>query len=558
MASVSLLEGAVYADSGHWQDIQNAVDEAELRGIKNVMIPEGDFNFVNIDEAWHTVLVPAGINVFGAGCITTNFDETNQVSNWLTILRMPYSVGAVGADPAARWFHVIGTEDPNKPTRMSGFAMVGFRYIDNSDPKLYEAIRFTSVIDFRADHLLLQDIAGNGIVIANDKLPNVLGCGVVDHCKLTNTDGFPAPYETRTLGYGVYFRLSWSSDFWDDNRVALIGKYTQRTVFVEDCYFQRWRHCMASNQAVHYVFRYNTIKHDWGYNSIDAHGQENAANTATMAVEIYGNTILDPIMPRQYTQSGMGIRGGCGVIFNNTVDGNYYGIQLLYEAIDDKYALRNMYVWNNTITGATQDYNFAGGLVENEHYFLYALPGYEPYPYPHPNTLEEEPPATTPFIEELEEGDYEISLSSIIIDGSNTYNFKQWEDGSTSPTRTISLTSDMSLLATYELATPETATLKGIVKDAETGQLLADATVIANGTSTKTLQDGSYEIAGLEPKQYTVTISKLGYSSQMVNVDASAGGTINIPDVELASTPIVSSVGPLMIGAMLIIGSTQL
>src|SRR3972149_9731581 len=40
-----------------------------------------------------------------------------------------------------------------------------------------------------------------------------------------------------------------------------------------------------------------------------------------------------------------------------------------------------------------------------------------------------------------------------------TYRFKQWENGSTNPSRTINVQSDMTLTATYELYVPSTFTL---------------------------------------------------------------------------------------------------
>jgi len=56
---------------------------------------------------------------------------------------------------------------------------------------------------------------------------------------------------------------------------------------------------------------------------------------------------------------------------------------------------------------------------------------------------------TTPYSESLQEGKYTIIMSPnvTVVD---IYNFVRWEDGSTNPTRIVNLTSDMSLLATYE------------------------------------------------------------------------------------------------------------
>jgi len=57
----------------------------------------------------------------------------------------------------------------------------------------------------------------------------------------------------------------------------------------------------------------------------------------------------------------------------------------------------------------------------------------------------------TPWSGELEEGTYEIAMPAQVIVGSDTYTFKQWEDGSTNPTRVINLTAPLTVNATYEL-----------------------------------------------------------------------------------------------------------
>ncbi len=60
----------------------------------------------------------------------------------------------------------------------------------------------------------------------------------------------------------------------------------------------------------------------------------------------------------------------------------------------------------------------------------------------------------TPLIQTLPlGGTYNVSVPASIVSGADTYRFKQWEDGSTNPTRQISLNQNLSLLATYELTT---------------------------------------------------------------------------------------------------------
>ena len=49
----------------------------------------------------------------------------------------------------------------------------------------------------------------------------------------------------------------------------------------------------------------------------------------------------------------------------------------------------------------------------------------------------------------LDEGSYTIEMPSTWTDGSDLYNFDQWEDDSTNPTRTVTLTADQTITAYY-------------------------------------------------------------------------------------------------------------
>jgi hypothetical protein len=56
--------------------------------------------------------------------------------------------------------------------------------------------------------------------------------------------------------------------------------------------------------------------------------------------------------------------------------------------------------------------------------------------------------ASTPYSATLQEGDYTITMPAEW----NGWRFKQWENGSTNPVRSITLTADTSMKATYERA----------------------------------------------------------------------------------------------------------
>ena len=61
---------------------------------------------------------------------------------------------------------------------------------------------------------------------------------------------------------------------------------------------------------------------------------------------------------------------------------------------------------------------------------------------------------TVPYTESLVEGAYDIVTPSNLQVGTDTYNFSQWEDGSTSPSRSINLITDVSITSTYVLQPP--------------------------------------------------------------------------------------------------------
>lgn len=96
------------------------------------------------------------------------------------------------------------------------------------------------------------------------------------------------------------------------------------------------------------------------------------------------------------------------------------------------------------------------------------------------------------------------------------------------------------LLSTSLLA--QKATLKGTVRDSETGQLLPAANVIVqrSGDSQKTgaASDlhGAFEITGLEPGTYTVIVSYIGYAKYTKPDITLRPGETRVLDIELVPT----------------------
>jgi len=122
----------------------------------------------------------------------------------------------------------------------------------------------------------------------------------------------------------------------------------------------------------------------------------------------------------------------------------------------------------------------------------------------------------------------------------------------------VTMDADHSLHAVF-VAVP-TSTIQGTVTDAETGEPVAGASVVADAYSTLTDVNGFYSLI-VPVGVYTLTISKDGYETLTTTVDASVEGTYTVdvaltpvvvpPPIEL--TPIAFTVAPVAVGVILMI-----
>lgn len=402
ISSTGKISADVTARSGSARDIQNAVDKIAAAGGKgNVYIPAGIFNFVNVSESWVTVSIPAGVNVMAETPPDMDPSWNNRFPlTCHTVLKLPYDVQSGSVDDDIKtWFTITGNGDPTRPSRFSGIELQGYRSIRNNSVQILSAIAITQVMDFRVDHCIFENTA-LGVCADGGTLAKCRG--VFDHNKFINTIGWvdPVGYSLLTVGYGIQPFMQ-DTHYWDPDITHILGKYIDYSIYMEDNYFSKWRHCISAGSGVHAVFRYNVIDHDYAFASVDVHGTP-LGYIGGRCLEVYNNTFMNAIDDGGWDYNGVwhpdkgfgssineGIhyRGGGGVCFNNTLDSTYHYLAAIDN--DDPANPNNpggrvhdVYIWGNYGTTLVQ----TGGPVQDVDYFLHAPTTfvYTSYQYPHP------------------------------------------------------------------------------------------------------------------------------------------------------------------------------
>lgn len=305
-----------------------------LRGPGTVMLPPGRYQ---IDGT--LMIRNDGVTLQGSGMDQTALirlvDGTNTA--------MVRSTGHAQVRVTGIRFEGASIRDPDG-TELSNGREVG--------------VLLENAADFRVDNSFFTHTGFAGV------RTNGASSGVVDHC--TFEDQYkPA---VGTDGYGV---VVYGID-------ALEGEPfgSGRATFVEDSSFSLCRHAVASNKGARYVFRYNHVVQNEIAHAVDAHGQEYGSTVGTEWIDVHDNLIEDPI----YLGYAVRIRGGTGVIWNNTFLGYNQGVELTQ---DTPQQTGPVYIWDNYIAPDTSPMVRARGGAT----FVLSPPdGYLPFPYPHPLT----------------------------------------------------------------------------------------------------------------------------------------------------------------------------
>jgi PKD repeat protein len=331
-------------------DIQRAVDAASPGD--TVVLPAGDYSGFN-----STVFVPNGVSLRGQGSDRTILRNTSGSK-----------------------FQLIWNYDDTSSSykiQISGFKLIGHGKDSGS------GIELDNILDFAIFDLEVRDFGGTGVAVYGS-------CrGVVYQSRFINI----CPNDLSQSGYGVGV---YGDGIWDNPKPPL---GTKNAVFVEDCYFSGCKHAIASNNDSHYVFRNNYVEGlTDNRQGVDAHGKQSQYSCGSNTWEIYKNTIVGSGLSTQ-TDWGIAVRGGSGVIYENTISKCDPGLGTPPKAIavgiddhtsyPDPFQVRDLYVWGNTHNGDTIGDIFVADntsayVKKDREYFLYKKPGYISYAYPHP------------------------------------------------------------------------------------------------------------------------------------------------------------------------------
>ncbi len=340
----------VLAASPSVPDIQAAVDELEHGGV--VRIPAGRC------EAIGTVEVPGGVRLVGAGPKET----------------VLYRAGGTDAKSSAPILRLDGSN--GRPSRIEGLGLIGME--DPASASWDTGLQLTQTRDFRVTNCRFRRFGAAGIGTRG-------ACtGVIDHCLFV--DNFKKPINN--VGYGV---VVMGTGEW---REGLVPGGAE-AVFVEDCEFIGSRHAIASNAGASYVFRHNHVHGNDNSQAVDAHGPGYGSKHGTQWIEVYHNLIEKPVGG----PTAMVLRGGGGVVFGNTIRdyGSAITLTLDFDSKIDWSApypipeqIGNMWLWDNTWKDEPVQPQVPRRSAEHiqlyRDYFTRPLPGYQPFPYPHPLT----------------------------------------------------------------------------------------------------------------------------------------------------------------------------
>jgi hypothetical protein len=319
------------------QNFQNAISAASPGD--TVQLPSGSFRLDG------TVTVGKSIHIKGAGQDQTVLYRDDSVSDatlegWQKMIDV-YNV------PLLNDYGPVISDIHFKSKTPSVNRFYGGSGSSASDigVKIYLSTNFVisdckfENFGFAGVYVKHYDYTSKGLIRNNNFIHNIKMCSSVTRISGT------------TLGYGVV--VYGQNGAWRGSS----GIGTDNMIYIEDNYFFEHRHAVAAGAGAAYCFRYNEVEDNlWGQ-AVDAHGGGNYGNDySARAYDIYENSLLNyydqfgiPLdefpssapdewsdytdflvptytFPNSYpaarlSYNGIAIRGGEGVICDNTIGG---------------------------------------------------------------------------------------------------------------------------------------------------------------------------------------------------------------------------------------------
>jgi hypothetical protein len=380
-----------------------------------VLIPAGTCS-------WTSQLdVTKGISLLGTGIDRTIIQDNVSKNGSNTSSAISFSVAAP------------------RSFRLSGLTLQGVA----TDPSIYNKghIRLDGTVKtFRVDHIKVTNQQTSAILIYGDLL------GVIDHSIFSGSFKYGIKILHNQWGGG-------SNDYGDGSWAEPLYWGTNKAIYIEDCDFTELDPNLSSSaldglDGARVVFRHNTLHNQNGTeHGADSGGRERGFRS----LELYNNAYL-------FTRTvafAQWIRGGTGVVFNNTYTGpapNHF-VELSncrdsdagcsagqsyapwgacngsgpydqntpgqsgYRCVDQpgsgtsrliagrtpsggwiNNASDPVYIWNNTVNGSSNNSVAGTSHVQSgrDYFTGTARPGYTPYTYPHPLTAGSSPTPTAP------------------------------------------------------------------------------------------------------------------------------------------------------------------
>jgi hypothetical protein len=356
-----------------------------------------------------TVVVPSGTCTW-ASTLTIRRAITLQGAGIdLTII-----VDEVPRGGSAKATVLIAETIAGKSFRLTGFTIKGGSI--NTQTHYDGAVIIGGISKaWRVDHVKFSKLHATSIQTYGETY------GVIDH-NVFDLIGVQAII----VWHEAWGGASYGDGSWAD--AAYLG--TEKAIFIEDNVFTQAAtigevDCTGGGR---YVFRHNTVNSAM----VGNHGTETTQRVRSCrSLEIYNNTFTKAA-PNWFT--GVFIRGGTGVIFNNTFTGYTAGVTLNnfrssdtytpwgkcdgsspydgntdlgYPCIDQpgrgkglllsgstptpaswpQQAPEPIYAWNNVLIGASLPEigsNTPASVREGRDFFNKSMPGYQPFTYPHP------------------------------------------------------------------------------------------------------------------------------------------------------------------------------